>query len=116
MSFALSLLAIPVQAEAHGQADDLYGAMADFDQHILLDPKTGYRFNDGDLVHTAGGDFDRDPAVYDKAISLDPKNPKLFLARAYMYHQTGHSELALADCTTAISLDPNFADAYVRRA
>src|SRR5690349_18523777 len=86
MALAQLLFTIPVQAEAHGHTDDLYRARADFDRDILLDPRSGDGFNDGGLVRTAGGDFDRDPAVYDRAISLDPKDPKLFLARAYMYH------------------------------
>lgn len=67
----------------------------------------------------AAGDFDPNPDGYNRRISEDPKNPKLFMARAFMYHHTGykagHLDLALADYTTAISLDPDFAEAYEGR-
>src|SRR5215468_2626929 len=89
MSFALVLLAIPVQADAI-PAGDLDRSMADPDRGVRLDPKTGNGFNGGGLVHIAGPDFDPDPAGYDRAISLDPKNPMLYRARGYMYRWTGH--------------------------
>jgi len=67
----------------------------------------------------AGPDFDPNPDGYNRRISENPKNPMLFMGRAYMYHHTGykagHLDLAVADYTTAISLDPKFARAYEGR-
>lgn len=50
-----------------------------------------------------------------KAISKDKKNPKLYIARGYIYQYERRYKKAVDDFTHVIKMDPTFADAYQRR-
>jgi TolB-like protein len=46
------------------------------------------------------------------ALSYDDKLFEAYTLRAYLYHETGRTNLALRDLDKAIDLNPNYADAY----
>lgn len=53
--------------------------------------------------------------LYDKAIELNPGVAIYFANRAFAYSKLEQYGAAIADASTAISLDPLYAKAYYRR-
>ncbi|CAH2055017.1 unnamed protein product, partial [Iphiclides podalirius] len=51
---------------------------------------------------------------YTKAIELDPHNAVYFSNRAASHFKLGEHELAIADCTAALALQPNYGKAHGR--
>ncbi len=62
------------------------------------------------------GQYDRAIERYDVASTLLPHDPRPAYQRGIIYAQTRKSALAEAEFTKAIAIDPDFADAYLRRA
>ena len=50
-----------------------------------------------------------------KAVMMNSTNPKGYYHRASLFMAVGNFESAVQDLTTAIRLDPQYADAYTRR-
>ena len=50
-----------------------------------------------------------------KAVTMNPRNPKAYYHRASLLIVVGNLWGAVHDFTTAIKLDPEYADAYTRR-
>ncbi|CAK1593623.1 unnamed protein product [Parnassius mnemosyne] len=51
---------------------------------------------------------------YSKAIELDPRNAVYFSNRAAAHFKLGEHEAAIADCTAALALQPNYGKAHGR--
>ena len=65
------------------------------------------------------GDLRGAVAMYDAAISVNPSGPKThvyYCNRAAAYVSLSDNEQAIADCHSAISLEPSYAKAYTRLA
>ena len=50
-----------------------------------------------------------------KAVAMNSNNPKAYYQRASLFMCVGNLQSAVNDFTTAIELDPQYADAYTRR-
>lgn len=50
-----------------------------------------------------------------KAVAMNSNNPKAYYQRASLFMSVGNLQSAVNDFTTAIELDPQYADAYTRR-
>ena len=50
-----------------------------------------------------------------KAVAMNSTNPKAYYHRASLFMAVGNLQSAVKDFTTAIQLDPQYADAYTRR-
>ncbi len=95
---------------------DYKGAIADYDQAILLNPNIpeiyilrGNAFYDQGDMKTAIKD-------YDKALTLNPKYDVAYVERGNARDDLGDREGAIADYNQAISINPNLPDAYSNRA
>ena len=85
---------------------DVDGAIGDYDQAIMLDPKYAYAYNNRGLAYLAKGDYDRAIADYDRAIALDPKYAIAYNNRGFAYNAKGDYERAIADYDQAIAINP----------
>jgi tetratricopeptide (TPR) repeat protein len=70
----------------------------------------------GSLYADKDEDFQEALALHRGAIAFKPDDPKLYAARADMYHKQGAIDLAKADVEHALALDPQCAEARVLRA
>jgi tetratricopeptide (TPR) repeat protein len=81
---------------------------------------TSYRQIDDDPgVRTMGTARREAKSAFDNAVKADPRSPDILLARAMFAATPGlgnQPDVAIADLTEAISLDPGDSEAYVRRA
>ncbi|KAH3756642.1 DnaJ subfamily C protein [Pelomyxa schiedti] len=75
--------------------------------------------NDGN-THYSAGRYNEAIRAYSDALALDPDcisiNSVLYANRAQAYSKIGNNEAALSDLDSALSLDPNYLKAYLRRA
>merc|ERR1719300_1126514 len=62
------------------------------------------------------GDFGGAVKRYSEAIKRNPSDAKIYSNRAACYTRLMSFDLALADCEKAISLEPTFVKAYLRKA
>merc|ERR1719351_538590 len=62
------------------------------------------------------GDFGGAVKRYSEAIKRNPSDAKIYSNRAACYTKLMSFDLALADCEKAISLEPTFIKAYLRKA
>jgi len=107
---------------AQGDRD---GALADHSKSIALNPKNVEAYSNRGLVRLAKGNADGAIQDFDKALELDPYYPRG--ARSYTNRATAHLQKAstlkgqlavkeltkgIKDCTNALILDPNLAEAY----
>jgi tetratricopeptide (TPR) repeat protein/cellulose biosynthesis protein BcsQ len=85
-----------------------------YDRAILLDSTALLAINGRGAVRLAMGDTISALADYSLAIRLKPK-PYAYFQRAQVYYASGAFKSAVSDNTTAIELDPNYAEAYYYR-
>jgi tetratricopeptide (TPR) repeat protein len=97
-------------------ANDMEGAISDYNQAIRLFPRySGAYYNRG-MVWYALQEFDKARADYDKAIELNPGFATCYTARGILEMDVmQNGELALSDYNKAISLNPFMAQAYYNR-
>lgn len=95
---------------------DYKGAIADYDQAILLNPNIpelyvlrGNAFYDQGDMKTAIKD-------YDKALMINPKYDVAYVERGNARDDLGDRQGAIADYNRAISINPDLPDAYSNRA
>jgi tetratricopeptide (TPR) repeat protein len=105
---------------------DFDRAIADFSQAIQLKPDDSFALRSRGYAYSQKHDFDRASADYTQAIALEPKDASLFAARcranalkaSVLFLTNGLKDAltsAIADCSRAIQLDPNSADAFYVR-
>ncbi len=87
-------------------------ALAAYDEMLILEPKFagGWSQRGGVKYHLKR--FDAALIDYNQAVNLE-KKADYYVARGNVYDDTGQKALAMADYTTAISLEPN--NAYIYR-
>ena len=112
-----------------------YGrAIADHDEAIRLNPKDAVCFLNRGRAHRNGGQYDRAISDYDEAIRLDPNFTKAIELRSTAlakkddwqsgslynrgvnYIDQGEHDLAIADWSEAIRLNPKLEPAFIQRA
>lgn len=55
-------------------------------------------------------------SAYGDGLRLDPSNSVLYCNRAACWYKLGHWELSVEDCDQALSIQPNYKKALLRRA
>ena len=85
--------------------DDRRGAILDYDQAILLDPKWAVPYANRGLAYCAEGDCDRAIEDFTEAIRLAPRTPAFYRHRAAAYKKQGKSERERADREKAEQLE-----------
>jgi Flp pilus assembly protein TadD len=101
---------------ARKQSGDRAGALADFNQAIVLNPSDPKPWLNRADIHFDAGEFEAAMPDYNKALEVDPKNAKAYANRGASYGAQNKFDLALRDLNRAIELDPTMADAFGNRA
>jgi F-type H+-transporting ATPase subunit a len=91
---------------------DVERAIADLDNALKLQPKSGFILTERASIHLAKDDFDRAIADYARALQLDQNLTAAYSGRAKAYLATGDLDKAIADFDQAIKRDPRLASAY----
>ena len=94
------------RAAAYRATGDSDRAMADLNEAIRLDPKSGKAFVGRGDVFGSMGDFERAIADFNEAIRLNPKSSVAYFARGRSYLFAGSVEKALADFNQASAQAP----------
>jgi tetratricopeptide (TPR) repeat protein len=94
---------------------DLYGALADLDRSVDLDPRNGKAHGERGWVRSRLGDYERAILDYTKAVELDPTDAQPFYNRCWTRGEKGDLDGAVEDCTRAVELDPGYVNAYQER-
>jgi tetratricopeptide (TPR) repeat protein len=88
------------------QKGDYDKAIADFNDAIILDPKSAIAYRELGEAYKSKGDYDKVIANYTQAISINPESPFHYSARGDAYKSKGDYDKAIADFTKAISINP----------
>jgi tetratricopeptide (TPR) repeat protein/S1-C subfamily serine protease len=121
---SVSALSIPPQPTAddfflqgidRAIADNLQGAIADFDKAISFNHNYVSAYLNRGAARADLGDTQGAIADYDKAISLNPNYALAYLNRGVARSKLGAKRGAIADYDKAISLNPNDALSYNNR-
>jgi tetratricopeptide (TPR) repeat protein len=92
-------------------------AEKDYNRAMELNPTEPLLFLNRATVRAAAGDADTALEDMARAITLDPKRALLFKTRGEIIHHLGQDpRAAIADFTRAIDLEPDYRDAYFKRA
>ena len=91
------------------------GALADYAQALLLNPKISVVYYNEGLINVQKGDLDVAIAAYDHALDLDPKMAVAYYNRGVAKNTEGNLDGAIADYTQALVLNPKIALAYYKR-
>src|SRR5712671_2419629 len=81
---------------------DLDGAISDYDQAILLNPKLAKAYYNRGLAKYDKGALAEAVADYDQAIKLNPKYEDAYVNRGLAKDDLNNADGAIADDTTAI--------------
>jgi S1-C subfamily serine protease len=91
---------------AYTRLSELYLALADFDQAILLDPNFSAAYNNRGALYNRLSQFDKAIADLDMAIRLDPEQSAAYYNRSYPLAAQGKDLQAIADLEMALKLSP----------
>jgi lipoprotein NlpI len=94
---------------------DLDGALADYHQAVVLNPKSAVSYYNVGLIKVKQGDLDGAITAYNYALDLDPKMAIAYYNRGNAKNTEGNLDGAVADYTQALVLDPKIALAYCNR-
>jgi tetratricopeptide (TPR) repeat protein len=98
--------------DAKTAANDMDGALLDFNHAVALDPKLATAYNGRGNAKYAEGDLDGALIDFDHAIALDPKLAIAYVYRGVEKYAKTDMDGALVDFNHAILLDPKLAKAY----
>lgn len=97
------------------QLGDLKGALQDYNQAILQNPKEADVYVNRGIVQDELGQHQAAIADYSKALDLKPDLHLAYYNRANAQMQMQHYQQAIADYDKAIELEPDYAYAYANR-
>lgn len=105
-----------ILAVAHLKSDD-YPAAINYIQQITIEDQPEFSLLMQMLAKCYQGmeRFEDAIKAYDRAIFLDPHNPNIYHHRGRLHQQLNHKDLALADYTEAIRLNPKHLKAQYQR-
>jgi tetratricopeptide (TPR) repeat protein len=90
-------------------------AMAEYQEAIRIDVKSGAGYTGRGNVWFAKNEFDRAISEYDEAIRLSPQYKYAYLNRGRAWNRKGEFERSIADYGEVLRIDPKFAMAYNNR-
>ncbi|GAB4530535.1 MAG: hypothetical protein OHK0046_51170 [Anaerolineae bacterium] len=92
-------------------------ALEDFVAALELDPNYPYAHNNRANIFYIRGNYDRAIEGYTRSIEMDGANRHIpYYNRGSVYQELGDFGAALEDLSTAIDIDPEYADTYLSRA
>ena len=97
-------------------ANDMEGALADYNQAIILNPRYSGAFYNRGIVNYNLKEVSRAEQDYSMAIQLNPGFASCYMARGILeMDATRNDSLALADYDAALRINPEMAQAYLNR-
>ena len=108
-------MAFDNRGSAYHDKGDNDRAIADYNEAVRLNPKSGMAFHNRGVAYLEKGDNDRAIADYSEAIRIDPEDASAFNGRGVAYRAKGDLDRASADYNEAIRLDPKSGKAFVGR-
>jgi tetratricopeptide (TPR) repeat protein len=112
---AASQSKLAIAATRKLQLGDLKGALKDYNQAILQNPKEADVYVNRGIVQDELGQPQAAIADYSKALDLKPDLHLAYYNRANAQMQMKQYEKAIADYNRAIEIDPDYAYAYANR-
>jgi len=109
---AVDLLSRGLDKDKRG---DYQGAIADYNQAILLNPNLAEAYNNRGLVFSKQGNFSGAIADYNQAIKLNPNYAAAYNNRGLVQSGQENFSGAIADYNRALLLNPQLAEAYNNR-
>jgi len=103
------------RGDAKTAQGNLDGAIADYTQALMLDPKLADAACDRGLARQSQGDLDGALADYTQAIKLNPKFTIAYRNRGLAQQAKGNFDAAIIDYTHALSLDTKDIQDYYNR-
>jgi len=100
------------RGSARAATGNQQGAVQDFDQAIMLDPKNARNYELRAKSRAELRDFKGAIADLDHAIKLDPRDAWSYSARGFWLDKTGDKSDAMKDFDRSIQLSPNYAWPY----
>jgi tetratricopeptide (TPR) repeat protein len=88
--------------------DDYFGAMADYDYALQLEPYNQIALFNRGLMLTEVNANDRALDDFTKVLELDPDDYRSLYNRALLYRAKGNTKAALADINRVIEAFPDF--------
>jgi tetratricopeptide (TPR) repeat protein len=104
-----------LQANAKYKARNLNGAISDYSQAILLNPRYASAYVSRGLVRHELGDQQGMVADLDLAIQSNTRSALAYSVRGVTRYQQGDTKGAIADLEKALYLDSKYAHAYLGR-
>ena len=104
------------RGDAFTKRRDFNAAIADYDEAIKLNLKTGVAHNQRGIALRVKGDYDAAIESYNISIKMQPQYSVRYMNRAIAYRWKREFDRALADLDTAIKISPENARLYVERA
>jgi len=104
-----------MRADTKKNKGDLNGALFDYSQAILLNPKSENAYCSRGDIYRMSGNTALAIADFNKALLLNPNFAAAYNNLGGVYYSIGNIKSALANFNKAISLNPGFAEAYNNR-
>ena len=95
-----------------GKARITVKAIADFNEAIVLDPKSADAYCQRGRMWSKKREYDKAIADFDKSLRINPKDSSAYSERGFAWKNKGEYERAIADYKEALRVDPTDAWAY----
>ena len=103
------------RGNAYNDKKEYDRAIADYNQALLLNPKSAEAFNNRGNAYNDKGEYDRAIADFNQALLLNPKDAEAFYNRGNVYSNKKEYDRAIADFNQALQLNPKYAEAFKYR-
>lgn len=104
-----------IQGEEKYKKGDYQGAIAAYDQAIVLNPNYAEAYNSRGFARYTLGDNQSAIDDYNQALRIDPKNAIAYNSRGMSRYRLGNKQGALEDFNQALRIDPKNDTAYSNR-
>jgi tetratricopeptide (TPR) repeat protein len=105
-----------LRGESKYENQDYGGALADYDQAIILNPKFSKAYFSRAFIKSRLKNTQGAMSDYDQVIVIDPKNIQAYFSRATLKQSLNDTQGAISDLDQVIVIDPKNIQAYFYRA